>query len=102
MPIAEKIKEITTMFPLIAVPARATRPFWPILLERRVTILAIYVSSPKDSNPTHADLAENSTTKHHIGFCVIMYSKKALNPVLSWLFCNAPSHNIWYCIPSTS
>jgi len=41
MPITEKIKEVATTLPHIAIPARATRPFGLIDSQRRMTILAI-------------------------------------------------------------
>src|SRR5258708_20554471 len=47
MPGAEKIKEIATLLPHIAVPAGATHPFGLIDSERRVTILPIGVMFPK-------------------------------------------------------
>src|SRR5258708_40000120 len=47
MPGAEKIKEIATTLPHVAVPAGATRSFGLIDSERRVTILAIGVMFSK-------------------------------------------------------
>jgi hypothetical protein len=41
IPIAEKIKEVATTLPDVAVPRGATRPFWVIDSQRWVTIFAI-------------------------------------------------------------